>query len=64
MKLYTYDAAPNPQRLALFLKLKGVEIETQQVDMANGEQLTEEYIKILQASKLKSVEVIEKVSAR
>lgn len=43
MKIYTYDPAPNPQRLTLFLKLKGIEIDTQQIDMANGEQLTEEY---------------------
>ena len=43
MKVYAYDAAPNPQRLALFLKLKGVEIETQQVDLGNGEQHTDEY---------------------
>lgn len=46
MKIYTYDAAPNPQRLAAFLKLKGLEIETQQVDMAAGEQLTDEYHRI------------------
>jgi glutathione S-transferase len=46
MKLYAFDAAPNPQRLALFLKLKGIEIETQQVDMATGEQLTEAYRQI------------------
>jgi glutathione S-transferase len=46
MKVYTYDAAPNPQRLAIFLKLKGIELETQQVDMANQEQLTEEYRRI------------------
>ena len=39
MKVYTYDPAPNPQRLAIFLKLKGVEIATQQVDIAAAEQL-------------------------
>ncbi len=46
MKIYTYDAAPNPQRLAAFLKLKGVDIETRQVDMAAGEQLTDDYRQI------------------
>jgi glutathione S-transferase len=46
MKLYAYDAAPNPQRLAIFLKLKGIEIETQQVDMTSGEQLTDAYRQI------------------
>jgi glutathione S-transferase len=43
MKLYTYDPAPNPRRLALYLKLKGIEIETQQVDMMTREQLTDAY---------------------
>jgi len=41
MKLYTYDPAPNPRRLALFLKLKGIEIDTQAVDMTVAEQLTD-----------------------
>lgn len=43
MKLYTYDPAPNPLRLTLFLKHKGIEIETQQVDMMAAEQLGDEY---------------------
>ena len=43
MKLYTFDPAPNPQRLALFMKYKGIEIETQQVDMMAAEQLGEAY---------------------
>lgn len=43
MKIYTYDPAPNPQRLALFMKYKGIEIETQQVDMGAAEQLGEDY---------------------
>lgn len=43
MKLYTYDPAPNPQRLALFMKYKGIDLDTQQVDMMAGEQLGEDY---------------------
>lgn len=43
MKIYTYDPAPNPQRLAAFMKYKGIDIETQQVDMTTGEQLTDDY---------------------
>lgn len=39
MKLYTYDPAPNPRRLNLFLKHKGIEIESQQVDLMTAEQL-------------------------
>lgn len=43
MKLYTYDAAPNPRRLALFLQVKGIDIETQQVDLMAGEQTGDAY---------------------
>lgn len=46
MKLYTYDPAPNPRRLALFLKLKGIALETQQVDLMTGEQLADAYRQI------------------
>ncbi|MDX1736249.1 MAG: glutathione S-transferase family protein [Halioglobus sp.] len=46
MKIYTYDPAPNPQRLALFMKYKGIELDTEQVDMANAEQLTPEHLAI------------------
>jgi glutathione S-transferase len=43
MKLYTYDPAPNPRRLDLFMTWKGIEIETQQVDLMTGEQLGDAY---------------------
>ena len=43
MKLYTFDAAPSPRRLGLFMQYKGIEIETRQVDMMAGEQLAPEY---------------------
>ena len=43
MKLYTYDPAPNPRRLALFLKYKGIELDTHQVDLQKLEQHSEEY---------------------
>lgn len=33
MHLYTYDSAPNPRRLGLFLALKGIELPTTQIDM-------------------------------
>ena len=46
MKLYTYDPAPNPRRLTLFLKLKGIEIDTQQIDMMTAEQLNDRYRQI------------------
>ena len=43
MRLYTYDPAPNPRRLSLFLKLKGIQIDTQQIDMMTAEQLNNSY---------------------
>ncbi len=43
MKLYTYDPAPNPKRLTLFMAHKGIEIETQQIDMMAAEQLGETF---------------------
>ena len=43
MKLYTFDMAPNARRLQLCLNYKGIEIETQQVDLGKLEQHSEEY---------------------
>ncbi len=43
MKLYTYDPAPNPRRLALFMQYKGIAIETRQIDLGSAEQLGEAY---------------------
>ncbi len=39
MKLYTFDAAPNPRRVNLFIAYKGIEIPTQQINLREGEQL-------------------------
>jgi glutathione S-transferase len=46
MKLYTFDLAPNARRLQLFLNYKGIEIETQQIDLGTLEQHGEEYAAI------------------
>ena len=46
MKLFTYDAAPNPQRLNHFLRYKGIEIETVQIDLGTQEQHGEGYSQI------------------
>ena len=43
MKLYTSDFAPNPLRLAYFIKYKGIEIETQLIDLRKGEQDSESF---------------------
>jgi len=43
MKLYSYDTAPNPRRLALFMQFKDINLDTVQVDLRNQEQLGDEY---------------------
>ncbi|MEQ8516583.1 MAG: glutathione S-transferase family protein, partial [Chromatocurvus sp.] len=43
MHLYTYDPAPNPRRLGLFLAWKDIDIDTTQVDLMQLEQLGEAY---------------------
>src|SRR5690606_1248917 len=39
MLLYTYDPAPNPRRVRLFLDYKGIGLPTRQVDLRKLEQL-------------------------
>ncbi len=41
MKLYDYAPAPSPRRVRIFLAEKGIAVPTVQVDLRNGEQLTE-----------------------
>jgi glutathione S-transferase len=43
MKLYTYPPAPNPMRLNIFLAEKGIQIETEQVDLMEREQFNESF---------------------
>ena len=43
MKLYTYSAAPNPQRIELLIREKQLEIPRAYVDLSKGEQLLPEY---------------------
>ncbi len=43
MKLYTYDPAPNPRRLNYFIAYKGIEIDTEQVDLGSQAQHGDEY---------------------
>lgn len=47
MKLYTFDAAPNPARLSMFMQYKGISIDTVQIDLGSEEQLTEAYLSIV-----------------
>lgn len=43
MKLYTFDAAPNPARVGLFMAHKGIALETVQIDLGKEEQLGATY---------------------
>tara|TARA_R110002110_G_scaffold415860_1_gene658739 strand:+ start:64693 stop:65325 length:633 start_codon:yes stop_codon:yes gene_type:complete len=43
MKLYTYDPAPNPRRLTLFMAYKGISLPTEQIDMMSGAQMADHY---------------------
>ena len=47
MKLYTFDSAPNPARLKMFIDYKGIEIDTVQVDMGKAAQLETNYTEIV-----------------
>ena len=43
MHLYSYDPAPNPQRILLALRYKGVELPVTQIDLREGEQFSDSY---------------------
>lgn len=45
MKLYTFDGAPNPRRVHIFLGEKGIEIPFEQVNILKGESRTPEFRK-------------------
>lgn len=46
MHLYTYDSAPNPRRLGLFLAYKGIDIPTTQVDMRENAHRDQSFLDI------------------
>ena len=46
MKLYTYDMAPNPARLKMFMEHKGIALETVQIDMGKLEQHNPDFVAI------------------
>lgn len=43
MKLYTFPGAPSPLRVELMLKYKGVQLETEVVNIRDGEQLGDDF---------------------
>ena len=46
MKFYDCKTAPSPRRVRIFLAEKGIEVDTEQVDLASGEQHGEAYRRI------------------
>lgn len=46
MKLYDYKQAPNPRRVRIFMAEKGIEIETEQINLMKLEQHSDTYKKI------------------
>ncbi|REL27025.1 glutathione S-transferase family protein [Thalassotalea euphylliae] len=46
MKLFTFPPAPNPLRVSYFLKYKGLEIETEIIDLKEKQQFNDEYLAI------------------
>ena len=46
MKLYTIRLAPNPRRVHMFLAEKGVELPRVEIDLANSQNLTPEFLAI------------------
>ena len=57
MKLYDFQMAPNPRRARIFLAEKGLEIETVQIDMMKGEQLSDDYRKVNPRCTIPSLEL-------
>jgi glutathione S-transferase len=46
MKFYDCQPAPNPRRARIFIAEKGLDIETVQVDLGKGEQLSDDFKRI------------------
>jgi glutathione S-transferase len=46
LKFYDCKTAPSPRRVRIFLAEKGVELETEEVDLAAGQHLTDEFAAI------------------
>ncbi len=46
MHIYTFDSAPNPRRLGLFIAYKGLEIPTTQIDMRSNAHRDEAFLAI------------------
>ena len=57
MKLYDFEMAPNPRRVRIFMAEKGIEIPTEQVDLASRAQMEDDYKKINPRSEVPVLEL-------
>lgn len=46
MKLYTFAIAPNPRRVGLFVQYKGIELDTEEVNIRDLDQYSDEFKKL------------------
>jgi len=46
MKFYDCSTAPSPRRVRIFMAEKGIEVPTVQIDLRNGEQLSEAFRRV------------------
>ena len=44
MHLYTQSSSPNGQRVSIFMKEKGIELPTTEIDLRAAENLKEDYL--------------------
>jgi glutathione S-transferase len=57
VKLYTFSAAPNPRRVALFLKYKGLVLAAEEIDMMAKAQFSEEFRQVNPKSTLPTLQL-------
>ena len=57
MILYDFVPAPNPRRVRIFLREKGIEVPTKQIDIMKGEHKKKEYKKASPLSQVPTLEL-------
>ncbi len=59
MKLYTFEGAPNPRRVDLYLQYKGIELEQVKVNIRNQEQFSEPFKQLNPGCTVPVLEVVD-----
>jgi glutathione S-transferase len=57
MKLYDMQMAPNPRRVRIFLAEKGLDVELVEINLMEGENLSEDFLKINPRGTLPTLEL-------